>query len=94
MLPLSAAADTRRQPLPELVEPPVALVPMRDGREVVEDYRSVGLSLRAHPVSFLRAVLQARGMVTCADLTTIRDGRRVVGPGSCWCGRSRARPRG
>ncbi len=81
VLPLFAAADGQRRPLPELVEPPVTLVPMRDGREVVEDYRSVGLSLRAHPVSFLRPALQARRMVTCADLATIRDGRRVVVPG-------------
>jgi error-prone DNA polymerase len=29
----------------------------------------------------LRPVLQARQMVTCADLKTIRDGRRVVVPG-------------
>ncbi len=63
------------------MEAPVPLVPMREGREVVEDYRSVGLSLRSHPVAFLRATLQARGMVTCADLAHVRDGRRVVVPG-------------
>jgi error-prone DNA polymerase len=32
----------------------VTLAPLTDGREVVEDYRSIQLSLRAHPVSFLR----------------------------------------
>ncbi len=51
---------------------------MTDGREVVEDYRSVGLSLRRHPVAFLRDGLRARGMVTCAGLAQVRDGRRVV----------------
>ncbi|MGI4798715.1 MAG: OB-fold nucleic acid binding domain-containing protein, partial [Janthinobacterium lividum] len=80
-LPLFAAADAGRRPQPELVEPPVVMVPMRDGREVVEDYRSTGLSLRRHPVSFLRAALQARRMVTCAELQHVRDGRRVVVPG-------------
>ncbi|MGI4793155.1 MAG: OB-fold nucleic acid binding domain-containing protein, partial [Janthinobacterium lividum] len=80
-LPLFAAADAGRRPQPELVEPPVVMVPMRDGREVVEDYRSTGLSLRRHPVSFLRAVLQARRMITCADLQHVRDGRRIVVPG-------------
>jgi len=60
---------------------PVPLAPMRDGQEVVEDYRSVGLSLRSHPVAFLRTTLQARGMVTCADLAHVRDGQRVVVPG-------------
>ncbi len=81
VLPLFAAADAHRRPRPELVEPPVALVPMKDGREVVEDYRSLGLSLRRHPVAFLRETLQARGMVACTDLARTRDGRRVTVPG-------------
>jgi error-prone DNA polymerase len=81
VLPLFAAADAHRRPQPELVEPPVALAPMRGGREVVEDYRSIGLSLRRHPVAFLRATLRARGMVACGDLARTRDGRRVVVPG-------------
>jgi error-prone DNA polymerase len=34
---------------------------MTAGREVVEDYRSVGLSLRAHPVAFLRENLRNYG---------------------------------
>ena len=51
---------------------------MRDVAEVAEDYSSVGLSLRSHPVAFLRAELQARGMVPCAALAHIRDGRRVI----------------
>ena len=63
------------------VEPAVRLYPARDGAEVVEDYRAVGLSLRAHPVSFLRPALRARGMIACADLLSSRDGRRVVVPG-------------
>ena len=58
-------------------EPAMALTPMTAGREVVEDYRSTGLSLRHHPVSFLRPELAARRIVCCADLTTIRDGKRV-----------------
>ncbi len=81
VLPLFAAADAGRRPRPELVEAPVLLVPMRDGGEVVEDYRSTGLSLRPHPVAFLRATLQAQEMATCADLAHLRDGRRVAVPG-------------
>ncbi|WP_428378001.1 error-prone DNA polymerase [Lichenicoccus sp.] len=81
VLPLFAAADAGRRPQPELVEPVVPLVPMTDGCQVVEDYRSVGLSLRRHPVSFLRTTLQAGGMIACGDLRQIRDGRRVVVPG-------------
>ena len=59
------------------VEPAVTLAAMTAGRQVVEDYRSTGLSLRRHPVSFLRPDLAARRIVRCADLATIRDGRRV-----------------
>src|ERR1700742_2921529 len=59
----------------ELDEAPVALKPMTDGREVVEDYQTLGLSLRAHPVSFLRPELKSRGIVTCADAGGSRDGR-------------------
>ena len=81
VLPLFAAADAGLRPRPELVEPPVPLVPMRGGAEVVEDYRSTGLSLRSHPVAFLRATLHEQGMVTCAGLALLRDGRRVVVPG-------------
>ncbi len=80
-LPLFAAADAGRRPQPELVEPSMSLVRMRDGREVVEDYGSVDLSLRAHPISFIRPALRARQMVTCAELQRTRDGRRVTVPG-------------
>ena len=80
-LPLFAAADDATASMPELVEPDVPLAPMREGREVVEDYRSVGLTLREHPVAFLRGTLLARRMIACSDLNTMRDGRRVVVPG-------------
>jgi error-prone DNA polymerase len=72
-LPLFAAADAREQ----TNEPAVALRPMTEGREVVEDYRAVQLSLRAHPLAFLRADLARRGVVPASALATIRDGRHV-----------------
>ncbi len=80
-MPLFAAADQGAAPLPEVVEPEITLTPMRPGRAVVEDYGSVGLTLREHPVSFLREDLGRQGMIRCADLERIRDGRRVVVPG-------------
>jgi error-prone DNA polymerase len=77
-LPLFASADDRVGLLrPELVEPAVALAPMTAGREVVEDYRSTGLSLRAHPVSFLRADLASRGYASCQALRHAPDGSRM-----------------
>ncbi|WP_156678879.1 error-prone DNA polymerase [Sphingomonas profundi] len=72
-LPLFAAADAREA----ANEPAVALRQMTEGREVVEDYRAVQLSLRAHPLAFLRADLARRGVVTARALETIRDGRHV-----------------
>jgi len=60
------------------IEPPVPLRPMTAGREVVEDYRATGLTLRRHPVSFLRADLTARRIIRCADLANARDGQRLT----------------
>jgi error-prone DNA polymerase len=51
---------------------------MTAGREVVEDYRSQGLSLRRHPLAFLRGDLRERRMIPCADLRSARDGQRVT----------------
>jgi error-prone DNA polymerase len=77
-LPLFAAADEREAGFsPEGLEPGVALLPMTDGREVVEDYRTTQLSLRAHPVSFLRDELARTGIKRCGDLPSIKDGRHV-----------------
>jgi error-prone DNA polymerase len=73
-LPLFDNVPAEPEPEPE---PDVKLTQMTAGRQVVEDYRSVGLTLRRHPVSFLRLDLAARRIVRCADLPTIRDGRRV-----------------
>ncbi|HEY0314333.1 MAG TPA: error-prone DNA polymerase [Allosphingosinicella sp.] len=70
-LPLFAAADARER------EPEVVLRPMTEGREVVEDYRSVQLSLKAHPVAFLRPELDRRGVTRCGDLRHVKDGRNV-----------------
>jgi error-prone DNA polymerase len=53
----------------------VALRPMTAGGEVVEDYSHVGLTLRSYPVSFLRAELSGKRIVTCAEAMQARDGR-------------------
>ncbi len=77
-LPLFAAADARAGTSEaESREPSVALQPLTAGREVVEDYRSIQLSLRAHPLSFLRDDLTRRGIRSCADLDRVKDGRHV-----------------
>ncbi|PZQ19285.1 MAG: error-prone DNA polymerase [Ancylobacter novellus] len=77
-LPLFAAASAREDEIvPEVAEPAVSLRPMTAGGEVVEDYRHVSLSLRAHPVAFLREDLKRRRMVTCLEAMEARDRRWV-----------------
>lgn len=81
-LPLFAAAAARDQaPVAEIEEPEVSLRPMTAGGEVVEDYRHVGLTLREHPLAFLRADLRGRRIVTCAEAMGSRDGRRLEAAG-------------
>ncbi|MGH6863187.1 MAG: error-prone DNA polymerase, partial [Methylocella sp.] len=72
-LPLFAAASAREaKTVPEFCEPAVVLRPMTAGGEVVEDYGHVGLSLRNHPVSFLRQDLRRQHMVTGAEAMQAR----------------------
>ena len=68
-LPLLAAAERH--------EEPVSLVPLTAGREVVEDYRATQLTLRQHPLFFLRGALARQRVIPCAGLRDVRDGRRV-----------------
>lgn len=72
-LPLFAHANAREAER----EPKVKLTPMTAGREVVEDYHATQLTLRAHPLTFLREELSRRGIIRCADLARVRDGRKV-----------------
>jgi error-prone DNA polymerase len=77
-LPLFVAAARREAvSVAEQNEPTVALRSMPAGGEVVEDYSHVGLTLRNHPVSFLRSDLVRRRILTCADAVASRDKNRV-----------------
>jgi error-prone DNA polymerase len=66
-----------RVAMPQL-EPDIALPPMRLGEQVVEDYRRLHLSLKAHPVAFLRHDLERRGCLRHEQLASIASGRRVT----------------
>ncbi|MCP9231038.1 error-prone DNA polymerase [Mesorhizobium sp. LMG 17147] len=59
------------------LEPETRLPAMPLGEHVVHDYRSLGLSLKAHPVAFLRQRLDRSGVTPNARLGQVRDGRRV-----------------
>jgi error-prone DNA polymerase len=60
------------------LEPDVALPAMPPGEHVVEDYRHLHLSLKAHPLSFLRGELTRSGIVASDRLATLPSGRTVT----------------
>jgi error-prone DNA polymerase len=77
-LPLFAAAEP---PLRELAEPAAPLPEMPLGEHVAEDYATMSLSLKRHPMAFLREGFQREGMVRTKDLMEIPADRRITIPG-------------
>ena len=62
--------------LPDL-EPKTRLPAMPLGEHVIHDYRTLTLSLKAHPVSFLRKRLAASAVISSAELEKTASGRRI-----------------
>ena len=58
-------------------EPALALPAAPEAQEVVFDYAATGLTLRRHPLSFLRARLAARNLLSAAQLRGLPHGRLV-----------------
>jgi error-prone DNA polymerase len=75
---LAQEKKPRRLPLfgeREETEPlPAALPAMQLSEEVVADYRSAGLSLRAHPISFYRRELDRLDITPAQKLAELADG--------------------
>ena len=72
-LPLFARASA----LDPAREPDFDLPSMPLGEHVVEDYRTLGLSLRTHPAALLRDELAARRAIKAEMLTRVPNGQRV-----------------
>jgi error-prone DNA polymerase len=53
------------------------LPPLKEVEAVTEDYSVFGLSLRKHPMAFMRERFKAKGMITAAELKTIPNGKSV-----------------
>ncbi|MEO1310365.1 MAG: error-prone DNA polymerase [Pseudomonadota bacterium] len=73
-LPLFAHADAREagaEPAARLPETPLS-------EHVVADYQTTRLSLKAHPVSFLRKRMADEGAAPCAGLEYVPDGGRTA----------------
>jgi error-prone DNA polymerase len=73
-LPLFAFAEARDEGWETEV---VRLPTMPLGEQVVADYQTVRLSLKAHPMQFLRDHYRAKGFTTADQLRGLQYGRRV-----------------
>lgn len=63
---------------PEIGREPDAHLPaMPLSEEVMADYQTARLSLKGHPMQFLRDALARKGVVTCADANALPDGKKV-----------------
>ncbi len=79
-LPLFEKARTMerdQRPVPFQQEDPVTLRPMALGQHVFEDYSALKLSLKAHPVTFVRGQLSAQGVITNKRLEQYANGHRT-----------------
>ncbi|MCD9006123.1 error-prone DNA polymerase [Luteimonas sp. XNQY3] len=62
-------------------EDAIALPPPTTGEDVLSDYRSVGLTLQAHPLSLLRAALRRQRVLHSRQLRAVPHGRGVHAAG-------------
>jgi error-prone DNA polymerase len=72
-LPLFEIATAREQPDEDAR--PLPLMPLPE--QVVADYQTIRLSLKGHPMEFLRPMFAGEGVVTCAAVSDAHDKRRV-----------------
>ncbi|ODT72807.1 MAG: hypothetical protein ABS75_02270 [Pelagibacterium sp. SCN 63-23] len=68
------AASAPGDPLPD---EPGNLPPLSPGEEVIHDYAALSLSLKGHPVQFLRPMLLARGTTSAGNLPGVSPDLRV-----------------
>jgi error-prone DNA polymerase len=72
-LPLFTAATAREQP-DEQAQP---LPSMPISEHVVADYQTIRLSLKGHPMEFLRARFEREGVIACSSVSDARDKQHV-----------------
>ena len=70
VLPLFAAADARELALEE----DARLPDMTKREHVITDYQTTRLSLKGHPMEFLRADFDASGVLRCGDVSSAKNG--------------------
>ena len=62
----------------EGAEIPVPLPEMPVCEQVVNDYQTMRLSLKAHPMTFFRSSLHEQNATTCANLQNSRNGQQIT----------------
>jgi error-prone DNA polymerase len=72
-LPLFEIATAREQPDENAA--PLPLMPLPE--QVVADYQTIRLSLKGHPMEFLRAMFTRERVVACKDVCHANDRRRI-----------------
>jgi error-prone DNA polymerase len=72
-LPLFERAAAREQPDEEAK--PLPLMPLSE--HVVADYQTIRLSLKGHPMEFLRAKFEREGVIACAAVSDANDRQYV-----------------
>jgi error-prone DNA polymerase len=72
-LPLFEIATAREQPDEDVQ--PLPLMPLPE--QVVADYQTIRLSLKGHPMEFLRTMFASERVVNCAEVSHANDRQRV-----------------
>lgn len=72
-LPLFAAAKARE--LPEEADAALPAMPLSE--EVAADYQTTRISLKQHPMTFLRPVFRAEGVLSSEELAAVKNGVRA-----------------
>ena len=72
-LPLFEIAAAREQPDENVG--PLPLMPLPE--QVVADYQTIRLSLKGHPMQFLRSMFESERVMACRDVCHDQEGRRV-----------------
>jgi len=72
-LPLFEAAVAREQP--DEQAKPLPSMPLSE--HVVADYQTIRLSLKGHPMEFLRAMFEREGVIACSSVSDARDKQYV-----------------
>ena len=72
-LPLFEHADAK-----ELTEEPLILIPaITTSEHIVADYQTLGLSIKGHPMMFLRNLYKSGGAIPCSETKKLIHGKRV-----------------